>query len=58
MAGAIFARALRVAGRAALQAPQVNGVCAPQIVPVVAQSPLTRQLPAMQEPALQTWFAP
>ena len=42
----------------ALQAPQANCVCAPQIVPVAAQSPLTRQLPAMQEPALQTWFAP
>jgi hypothetical protein len=42
----------------ALHAPHVKDVCEPQIVPVVAQSPFTRQLPAMQAPALQTWFEP
>ncbi len=40
------------------QAPQKSGVCSPQIVPVAAQSPFTRQLPALHELALQTWFAP
>jgi hypothetical protein len=42
----------------ALQAPQLNCVCEPQIVPVAAQSPFTRQLPATQEPESHTWFAP
>src|SRR5579884_3629244 len=41
-----------------LQAPQVNGVCDPQMRPVAAQSPLVKQLPATQAPALQTWSVP
>ncbi len=40
------------------QAPQVNAVCEPQMRPLVAQSAVVTQLPAVHEPLLQTWLLP